>query len=106
MKDCKLAFIQMGESSHLGTYKTLESLLRCFPSDIKGEWIKLCGKLKSNNAAPDFSHLIELVVEKANCSSDVYSHLSSLRDRPTNIERNESTYPNARVFLTSVSNDS
>ena len=53
-----------------------------------------------------FSHLIELVVEKANCSSNVYSHLSSILDRPTNIKRNESTNPNSRVFLTSVSNNS
>ena len=106
MKDCKLAFNQMGKSSHLDTYETLESLLRCFPSDIRDKWIKLCGKLKSKNAAPDFSHLIELVVEKANCSSNVYSHLSSILDRPTNIKRNESTNPNSRVFLTSVSNDS
>ena len=103
MKDCKLAFNQMGKSSHPDTYETLESLLRCFPSDIRDKWIRLCGKLKSNNAAPDFSHLIELVVGKANCSSNVYSHLSSILDRPTNIKGNESTNPNSRVFLISVS---
>ena len=106
MKDCKLAFNQMGKSSHLDTCETLESLLRCFPSGIRDKWIRLCGKLKSKNAAPDISHLIELVVEKANCSSNVYSHLSSILDRPTNIKRNESTYPNSRVFLTSVGDDS
>ena len=102
MKDCKLAFNRMGKSSHLDTYETFESLLRCFPSDIRDN----CLKLKSKNAAPDFSHLIELVVEKAYCSSNVYSHLSSILERPTNIKRNESTNPNSRIFLTSVSNDS
>ena len=101
-EDCKLAFNQMGKFSHLDTYETLESLLRCFPSDIRDKWIKLRGKLKSKNAAPDFSHLIELVVEKANGSSNVYNHLSSILDRPTNIKRNESTNPNSGVFLTSV----
>ena len=47
IKDCKLAFNQMRKSSHLDTYETLESLLRCFPSDIRDKWIKLCRKLKS-----------------------------------------------------------
>ena len=89
MEDCKLTFNQMGKSSHLDTYETLESLLRCFPSDIRDKWIKLCGKLKTKNAASDFSHLIELIVEKANCCSNVYSHLSSILHRPTNIKRNE-----------------
>ena len=37
---------------------------------------------------------------------NIYSHLSSILGRPINIKRNESTYPNSRVFLTSVSNDS
>ena len=77
MKDCNLAFNQMGKSSHPDTYEFLEGLLRCFSSDIRDKWIKLYGKLMSKNAAPDFSHLIELVVEKAHCSSDIYSHLSS-----------------------------
>ena len=96
----------MGKTSHLDTYETLGGLLRCFPSDIRDKWIKLCGKLESENAASDLSHLIELVAEKASCSSKIYSHLSSLLDRPTNIKRNESTYPNSRVFLTSVGADS
>ena len=62
MKDCKLAFNLMGKSAHLHTYETLESLMSCFHSDIRDKWIKLCGKLKSKNAASDFSHPIELVV--------------------------------------------
>ena len=106
MKDCKLAFNQMGKSSHLDTCETLESLLRCFPSNIRDKQIKLCVKLKLKNAAPDFSHLIVLVVERANCSRNVYGHLSSIQVGPTNIKRNESTNPNSRVFLTSVINDS
>ena len=89
----------MGKSSHLDTYKTLEGLSHRFPSDIRDKWIKLCGKLKSKNGAPDFSHLIELVVEKANCSSNIYSHLPSLLDRPTNIKRNESTISEFKGFL-------
>ena len=80
--------------------------MRCFPSDIRDKCIKLCGKLKSKKAAPDFCHLIELVVEKVDCSSNIYSQLSSILDRPTNIKRNESTYPNSSVFLISVGNDS
>ena len=55
----------MGKSSYLDTYETSESLLRCCPSDIRKEWIKLYGKLKLKNAAPDFSRLIELFVKKA-----------------------------------------
>ena len=91
IKDCEWAFNQMGKSSHLDTYETLESLLRCFPGDIRDKWIKLCGKLKSKKAAPDFSHLIELVVEKANCSGNIYSHLSSILDRTMNIKRSQHT---------------
>ena len=97
MKDCKLAFSQMGKSSHLDNYETLEGLLRCFPCDIRDKWVKFCGKLKSKNTTADFNDLVQLVIEKANCFSNIYSHLSSTGDKLNTSKGSELTFPHSKV---------
>ena len=93
LRDCKLAFTQMGKLEHLNSFETLEGLLKCFSGEIRDNCIKLSGKLNFEGLVPNFDNVIQMVSEKANYFSNLYSHLASNKDRVSSVKR---TPPNIR----------
>ena len=102
LRDCKLTFTQMRKLEHLNSFKTLEGLLSCFSGEIRDSWIKLSGKLNSEGFVPKFDNLIQMVSEKANYFSNLYSNLVSNKDRVSSVKRNDHTLNNKGVLLIST----